>query len=133
MVPIKRKASTKNEPIPPKKKQKPEVPFSNLSILKEEEPAFPRGGASILSPLEYKQIKIQATNDVLFEQSTDKKPVRNDFGYDENDEGQSGRNERQPSSKTMKKKPSKNTIGQLITTDQGTGVRIEGLNYKVST
>ena len=40
----------------------------NSSILRDEERAFPRGGASALTPLEYKQIQIQATRDVLFEE-----------------------------------------------------------------
>ena len=39
-----------------------------ISKLKEEEQAFPRGGASVLTPLEHKQINIDATRDVLFEQ-----------------------------------------------------------------
>ena len=39
-----------------------------ISKLKEEEAAFPRGGASVLTPLEHKQINIDATRDVLFEQ-----------------------------------------------------------------
>ncbi|KAK3934932.1 rRNA biogenesis protein rrp5 [Diplogelasinospora grovesii] len=43
-----------------------------VSRLKEEEPLFPRGGGSVLSPLEHKQIQIQARNDVLFEQESSK-------------------------------------------------------------
>jgi rRNA biogenesis protein RRP5 len=41
-----------------------------ISLTKGEEVAFPRGGASVLTPLEYKQIHIDATRDVLFEQQT---------------------------------------------------------------
>jgi rRNA biogenesis protein RRP5 len=38
-----------------------------ISTLRpEEEPAFPRGGASVLTPLEHKQIQIEAEQDVLF-------------------------------------------------------------------
>src|SRR5271163_964569 len=44
----------------------PQVP--KISKLRDEEVAFPRGGASILTPLEHKQIQIEATRDVLFEQ-----------------------------------------------------------------
>lgn len=40
----------------------------NSSILRDEERAFPRGGTNALTPLEYKQIQIQATKDVLFEE-----------------------------------------------------------------
>ncbi|KAK1751629.1 hypothetical protein QBC47DRAFT_390592 [Echria macrotheca] len=39
-----------------------------VSLLKEEEALFPRGGGSVLTPLEKKEIQIQAKNDVLFEQ-----------------------------------------------------------------
>ncbi|KAL2135462.1 hypothetical protein VTI74DRAFT_8448 [Chaetomium olivicolor] len=39
-----------------------------VSKLKEEEPLFPRGGGSVLTPLEQKQISIQAKKDVLFEE-----------------------------------------------------------------
>src|ERR1700712_1393200 len=38
----------------------------------DEEAAFPRGGASLLTPLEHKQIQIEATRDVLFEQQSSK-------------------------------------------------------------
>lgn len=40
------------------------------SVLQQEERAFPRGGASVLTPIEQKQIKAQAERDVLFEQQT---------------------------------------------------------------
>src|SRR5262245_9633609 len=39
------------------------------SIFKDEEKSFPRGGASVLTPLEHKQIQIKANQDVLFEQA----------------------------------------------------------------
>ncbi|KAI5928699.1 hypothetical protein F4810DRAFT_644950 [Camillea tinctor] len=44
------------------------APAPTISRLKEEEPLFPRGGGSVLSPLEHKKISIQAKQDVLFEQ-----------------------------------------------------------------
>ncbi|RFU34926.1 hypothetical protein B7463_g1416, partial [Scytalidium lignicola] len=47
-----------------------------VSRAKDEEAAFPRGGASVLTPLEHKQIQIEATNDVLFEQEGGKKSER---------------------------------------------------------
>ena len=49
-------------------KGKPES-STQKSIFKDEETAFPRGGASVLTPLEHKQIQIKATQDVLFEQA----------------------------------------------------------------
>ncbi|CAK7216611.1 rRNA bioproteinsis protein rrp5 [Sporothrix bragantina] len=42
-----------------------------VSRLKEDEPLFPRGGGSVLTPLEYKQIQVQAKSDALFDQHTD--------------------------------------------------------------
>ena len=45
-------------------------PASAVSLLREEEPLFPRGGASVLTPLEQKQIQIEAKNDALFEQES---------------------------------------------------------------
>ncbi|KAK6193924.1 hypothetical protein LQW54_011958 [Pestalotiopsis sp. IQ-011] len=96
----------------PKPKQTDSKPASAplVSRLKEEEPLFPRGGGSILSPLEHKQIQIQAKQDVLFEQASGKKP-----------------------DKALKTKKSK---GQLKDSKSGASqkaddsVRIESLNYK---
>ena len=42
----------------------------NSTILDDEERAFPRGGGSVLTPLEQRQIQIQATRDVLFEEKS---------------------------------------------------------------
>ncbi|KAI1455005.1 nucleic acid-binding protein [Annulohypoxylon moriforme] len=51
---------------------------SAVSRLKEEEPLFPRGGGSVLTPLEHKQISIQAKQDVLFEQESGQGAVKPD-------------------------------------------------------
>ncbi|KAL8758381.1 MAG: hypothetical protein Q9184_003949, partial [Pyrenodesmia sp. 2 TL-2023] len=102
-------------------------------IRRQEEPAFPRGGASVLTPLEQKQINIQAKNDVLFEQSTGKKAPRNEYDDEEVDEDnqteglvQVGdslvKTRRRPK---PKEKPSH--AGQLA---KEKVVRIEGLSYK---
>src|SRR3569833_1298645 len=47
-----------------------------VTRLKDEEPLFPRGGGSVLSPLEQKQIQIQAKRDVLFEDEHEPGPDR---------------------------------------------------------
>ncbi len=52
---------------PPKSPAKPAA-APVVTKLKEEEPLFPRGGGSVLTPLEQKQISIQAKKDVLFEE-----------------------------------------------------------------
>lgn len=38
-------------------------PKSVVSVLKDEEPMFPRGGGSVLTPLEQKQIQVEAKAD----------------------------------------------------------------------
>src|SRR5262245_6038275 len=58
---VKQPSRQKASPDPPSKR-------TALSYLRDDEPSFPRGGGSILTPLERKQIQIQATQDVLFEQ-----------------------------------------------------------------
>jgi rRNA biogenesis protein RRP5 len=51
-------------------------------LLRVEEKSFPRGGASVLTPLEHKQVQIKATEDVLFEQSNSKRPAKPDIDPD---------------------------------------------------
>ncbi|KAK8022186.1 hypothetical protein PG993_012953 [Apiospora rasikravindrae] len=90
---------------------KPAAP--KLTKLKEEEPLFPRGGGSVLTPLEQKQIQVQARQDVLFEQ-----------------ESSAG----QKAAKAVKKKKSKGQLKDSKQTkaaaDDEDTVRIESLNYK---
>lgn len=48
-----------------------------VSLLKDEEPMFPRGGANVLTPLEQKQIQLEAKADAMHEEefgSTSKAP-----------------------------------------------------------
>ncbi|KAF2486083.1 hypothetical protein BDY17DRAFT_290821 [Neohortaea acidophila] len=72
----KARASTNDSPRqhakPPKasEKESGERRAVSKSLLQQEERAFPRGGASVLTPLDHKQIKAQAERDVLFEQNT---------------------------------------------------------------
>ncbi|EGC41713.1 ribosomal RNA processing protein RRP5 [Histoplasma capsulatum var. duboisii H88] len=96
-----------------------------VSVLREEEPAFPRGGANILSPLEQKQIHIQATRDVLFEQ----KGAQAQDDIDNEDGTQKKRSSKEFGIKSTKgkTKSKKHTIPQASTKEE---VRIEGLNFK---
>lgn len=90
----------------------------NPKISRAEEPAFPRGGASVLTPLEHKQIQIEATRDVLFEQGTrSSKP-------DEED-GEA------PRPKKKSKPQGKNKKGSEVAEPEEETVKIEGLSYKV--
>lgn len=128
MAPIKRKSPGENEGTRPEKKLKASASGSKLSVLRNEEPAFPRGGASILTPLEHKQIQIQATRDVLFEQSTGIKSVHNEFEDEEDEEDKPGHADSAPR-KARAKRGSKK--GKSVEIKEEVGVRIEGLSYKV--
>lgn len=130
MAPVKRKNDAAAESLRPEKKHKPSTSTQKLSVLREDEPAFPRGGASILTPLEHKQIQIQAKQDVLFEQSTGKKAARNEFEDEENDADMLD----QPKGSTKKsenKSVSRGKKGKKSVIVEEARVRIEGLSYKV--
>ncbi|OTB07141.1 hypothetical protein M426DRAFT_318169 [Hypoxylon sp. CI-4A] len=71
------KPSAKDDAKKPSSSTKP-ANTSTVSRLKEEEPLFPRGGGSVLTPLEHKQISIQAKQDVLFEQASGKDAKKSD-------------------------------------------------------
>jgi rRNA biogenesis protein RRP5 len=91
-----------------------------ISRVREEEAAFPRGGASVLTPLEHKQIQIEATRDVLFEQEGGKSSRSN-----EDDGEPAARKKHKPKSKGKGKK------GAEAAEPEEDIVKIEGLSYKV--
>ncbi|KAI9785381.1 MAG: rRNA biogenesis protein rrp5 [Geoglossum umbratile] len=101
---------------------------TKLSILGEEEPAFPRGGASILTPLEHKQIQIDATRDVLFEQSASRKPggAHSDSGSDGGEANGASRAPKKQKTKRAKKDKKANAKVE----EEENSVRIESLSYK---
>jgi rRNA biogenesis protein RRP5 len=105
-----RKTSTTKVPHAPK-----------ISKVRLEEAAFPRGGASILTPLEHKQIQIEATRDVLFEQQG-AKASKPDV---EAEDGETGRKVKKVHSKGKKK------TGKEQIEPKEEVVAIEGLSYKV--
>jgi len=87
---------------------------------KDEETSFPRGGASALTPLEYKEVVNEAMKDVLFESGGAAKA-----NGSENDEG-----------KKMKRKPQRGDKKKGKKTKEPkekkeTGPKVEGLSYKV--
>lgn len=130
MAPIKRKNDDVSENARAEKKHKTSTSTQKLSVLRQEEPAFPRGGASILTPLEHKQIQIQAKQDVLFEQNTGRKAARNEFEDEENDEDMPG----QPSGllkKSKSKSKPRDKRSKVKDATEEAAVRIEGLSYKV--
>ena len=103
--------------------------LTTLAYLRDEEPSFPRGGGTILTPLERKQIQIQATRDVLFEQ----KDTDGADGIDSNEEDTTrGRTAKLAITRLRKAKvKSKNKKRSEPETPLKQGVRIEGLNFKV--
>ncbi|KAH8653397.1 hypothetical protein BX600DRAFT_553131 [Xylariales sp. PMI_506] len=106
------KADSKSTSKPNTADSKPAAP-STISRLKEDEPLFPRGGGSILSPLEHKQIQIQAKQDVLFEQES----------------GQAQKQAEKAAKKKKSKRQSSDAKSGLSAAKEDT-VRIESLNYK---
>ncbi|KAH8162095.1 hypothetical protein CIB48_g6153 [Xylaria polymorpha] len=106
--------SNANSSQPTKTSQQKPASAAGVSRLKEEEPLFPRGGGSILSPLEHRQISIQAKQDVLFEQASSQKDKKTDQSV------------KRKKSKASKSKPSN---GSRPAED---GVRIESLNYQIT-
>ena len=102
-------------------------PKQNTSFLtnSNEPPAFPRGGASALTPVERKQIQVQATRDVLFEQKN-KGASFSDSELDSEPDGEAVplRSDKKRSSKKSKQKT------KSLTDKSKRDLRIEGLNYK---
>ncbi|CAD6443975.1 cfe07548-51c7-45c8-8d6d-b8eec6fe4037 [Sclerotinia trifoliorum] len=96
-------------------------PATKISRLKEEEVAFPRGGASVLTPLEHKQIQIDATRDVLFEQYG-AKSSRPDGEVQEGED--TSKVKKRGKGKGKSKKKAEDTDVEEDT------VKIEGLSYK---
>ena len=129
MAPIKRKSVV--EPDSPNKKPRPaQSATSNVSIFHKDEPAFPRGGASVLTPLEHKQIHIKARQDVLFEQSTGQKSRAFDSEDEENAGDDSGEEDDSPA--MVRRKPANKSKSQKLgKVADNNGIKIEGLSYKV--
>ncbi|KFY46775.1 hypothetical protein V494_00331 [Pseudogymnoascus sp. VKM F-4513 (FW-928)] len=90
-----------------------------IARAKEEEAAFPRGGASVLTPLEHKQINIDATRDVLFEHETASRAKAD--GDSEAATSHGGK---------KRKQKSKGAKNENVKADEDDNIRIEGLSYK---
>jgi rRNA biogenesis protein RRP5 len=99
---------------------------SNTSIFREEEPSFPRGGGSLLTPIEKRQIQAQAQRDVLFEQQGLGQDA-GEFESEDDDFGETGR----PSSPVHNTKRARKLGKLAVSSKQSAAVRVEGLNFKV--
>jgi rRNA biogenesis protein RRP5 len=150
MAPIKRKADTEAPSSKPKKQSaenrsskrprktdsaaspakpsaKPSTETRNpvqASVFKDEERSFPRGGASVLTPLEHKQIQIKATQDVLFEQSGQKRAAeKSDEEADSGSDDSAAEGAKSKKSRKHKKKAK-------ATEEEEQRVRVESLSFK---
>ncbi|KAJ9644935.1 rRNA biogenesis protein rrp5 [Knufia peltigerae] len=100
----------------------------HVSVLTKEQPAFPRGGAGLLTPLEQKQIQVKATRDVARERKSQDLFGGASTQMDTSDEEQnslSGVEVKKPAKKSKKSK----RRPESSTTD-APEVQIGGLNYK---
>jgi rRNA biogenesis protein RRP5 len=116
-----RKSDVTEQPAPAK--SKPEV-VAQKSVFKDEETSFPRGGASVLTPLEHKQIQIKANQDVLFEQSGGKRSGDDGFSDMGSEDGEAA------APKASKKRPAKKGKKSHDNGEKEEVVRVEGLSYK---
>lgn len=116
----KSKSSSSNDPKP-----------SELTVLRDEEAAFPRGGASILTPLERKQIQLEATKDVLFEQKGSKKPGDDFEDEEDRDVEMDDADNAAPAVKKPRKRKTKSKKDEGHEDSSRQGPRVEGLSFKV--
>ncbi|KAJ4323696.1 rRNA biogenesis protein rrp5 [Neodidymelliopsis sp. IMI 364377] len=107
------------------KPAKTESAAPKASVFKDEEKSFPRGGASVLTPLEHKQIQIKANQDVLFEQTGAKRSG----GGGDDEFGDMGSDD-DKAAKASKKWPTKKGKKSKDDGEKEDVVRAEGLNYK---
>lgn len=126
-----KKQKTKASTEKPKSSSGTDPKPTELTVLRDEEAAFPRGGASILTPLERKQIQLEATKDVLFEQKGPKKSG-DGLGDEEGDDVEM--NDAGDTTAAVKKPRKKKTKGKKVEGHEDSGrqgPRIEGLSFKV--
>ena len=93
------------------------------SVLQQEERAFPRGGGSVLTPIEQKQIKAEAERDVLFEQETGRTVGEEKGEGDLFDQHSSSMHSKK---KQKKRRHSSENAPKL----EASGIKIQGLSYK---
>ena len=103
-----------------------------ISLWTNEQPAFPRGGASLLTPIERKQIAAQATRDALKEHVSSS-DLFSTSGKVRDESHKEGITQRSPDgSKHRRKKTSQRHGPSDGGKQESAAVRIEGLSYKVS-
>jgi rRNA biogenesis protein RRP5 len=104
-----------------------------ISLWTNEQPAFPRGGASLLTPIERKQIEAQATRDALKEHASSGDLFSTSGGRVHDESDKEGITQSIPDgSKQRRKKTSKRHKPSDGGKQESAAVRIEGLSHKVS-
>ncbi|KAK9386774.1 hypothetical protein V1515DRAFT_587107 [Lipomyces mesembrius] len=98
-------------------------PLAPKSTLKRQEDVadFPRGGASVLTPLEYKEVTNEAVRDVLFESSLQEQPSKKAKTNEKTDKETRTR-QRQIRKQQVSQKPKGGSKSPTI--------KIEGLTFK---
>ncbi|KAF8451798.1 hypothetical protein BGX38DRAFT_1181201, partial [Terfezia claveryi] len=126
----KAKTSTDDKSASVKKLFSDALPVGPLTISKlkgpgKEEAVFPRGGGSVLTPLELKEVTNQAVKDVLFETGASMSGERNAEGNVDLD-GE----EKKPKHKKRKTEHAKKGQKKGDTEKEDTGPKVEGLSFK---
>lgn len=94
-----------------KEPSEPAAPTHVVSVLKDEEPMFPRGGANVLTPLEQKQIQVEAKADARREE---------EFNVSQSSSRKKKSKRAEKSSSKTEKMPAEDVV------------KVESLNFKVS-
>ncbi|KEF55753.1 uncharacterized protein A1O9_08504 [Exophiala aquamarina CBS 119918] len=117
----------KTNPSPARKASTPQA----ASVLTNEQPAFPRGGASLLTPIERKQIQAKASRDAAkeFKKAQDLFGNSGSKEEDTSDDDGNSAPELEPS-KAVPKKSRKEKFRKNKAEIDGPEIRISGLSYK---
>jgi len=128
------KTSRYDKPAPAKKPSNtPPVAPLTVSKLKgpgKEEAAFPRGGGSVLTPLEYKEVTNLAVKDVLFETRTGSSFKSGERGS-EGDVDMGGEGRKPKHKKRIIEYAKKDKKKEDTKKEEDTGPKVEGLSFKV--
>lgn len=95
------------------------------SLLSGEDRAFPRGGATVLTPLEQRQIRVEAERDVLFEEAGKTKVSKEEYDGSDQETAVKSKTKGKPAAKR-----SKTTTSDTKASDQ---IKIQGLGFKTLT
>lgn len=116
----------KEIPASAQKDTKPQA----ASVLTKEQPAFPRGGASLLTPVERKQIQAKASRDAAKEFKKSQDLFGNSRSKNEDTSDDDGASGSEQEDIKPEKKPRKEKARKNKSEVEGPDIRIGGLSYK---